>query len=811
MTRGTVILPFGRQFAGKTDFLTREGYKGLRPIDGISPFTALGAADPTLAPLATSARTSPRAALDVRKSLSQTLADSGADVMVVDNTPALLRLRRHGDQLYTLIPGEKTDLMDMLWNDDEAEARTRSVSVTETGLDPELRAAYLAFADACVEQFGQDRIVLVRSHVPRFSVADDGTIGLATGRWREARLLDELDHLFASHVGCRVSDAATTVFPTGPAWQSFGVAARRPIEDDLIRIIEDPAGQAPARDLPPPRTEPSAADLIADAVRDGVPMPVRRIGTRLRTNPATPHDAVALAYLAQAGEISPRTLARLVRRAVRDPRSPAVQRTRAQWSESAGALRLQLGGADPRPRSLRPQIALACRPEVTLRLLSDGAVRVLRSEEPTEQDARDLAASHSPVSLRELPGVLRSWPYYLERGRRGVTAAVCVEVSGAAELADSCAWLPWRTILQEENVTFAVGRRAASEPDRVQDVTARTDLRFLFDPQSRIGTVGGGLMDQITHVALYETACAPIGAQAYYDDFRYTWWRAHNGFEADRLAPEVGDRRITRRISLSLTERFRAEVDSRPYLPWVYSQSRAWHSLGLRDAVFVARDDPNSRRLREQPVEFALHVYSDLESFHDLVERPPGAVTIFTTQDRMPIDEPSADKIRSVFRFDTLLEHETPPAGVAAMAERLQSSRYIALHVRRGDFLHDHFDVDGWHGTSGHYATAIDTILREADEDGTSESVNVAVFSDDLAHVANNTSEFGLDKISGDVVFVAGNSNYDSIWDSYLMSLCPVVIGSVGSFAATTSLLADAPSTFIRSTPGGVEVLWQRT
>jgi hypothetical protein len=42
------------------------------------------------------------------------------------------------------------------------------------------------------------------------------------------------------------------------------------------------------------------------------------------------------------------------------------------------------------------------------------------------------------------------------------------------------------------------------------------------------------------------------------------------------------------------------------------------------------------------------------------------------------------------------------------------------------------------------------------------------------------------------------------------MSLCPVIVGSVGSFAATTSLLSDPPSLFIRAQPEGVSVEWRR-
>jgi hypothetical protein len=42
------------------------------------------------------------------------------------------------------------------------------------------------------------------------------------------------------------------------------------------------------------------------------------------------------------------------------------------------------------------------------------------------------------------------------------------------------------------------------------------------------------------------------------------------------------------------------------------------------------------------------------------------------------------------------------------------------------------------------------------------------------------------------------------------MSLCPIIVGSVGNFASTTSLLADPPSVYMRARPEGVKVEWRR-
>ena len=71
-------------------------------------------------------------------------------------------------------------------------------------------------------------------------------------------------------------------------------------------------------------------------------------------------------------------------------------------------------------------------------------------------------------------------------------------------------------------------------------------------------------MDQVTHIALFDDLCTPHGLDYYLDDFRYTWWRSHNGFEASRLAPDLERKRITRLVSQPLIESFREEVIEDP-------------------------------------------------------------------------------------------------------------------------------------------------------------------------------------------------------------------------------------------------------
>jgi hypothetical protein len=377
-----------------------------------------------------------------------------------------------------------------------------------------------------------------------------------------------------------------------------------------------------------------------------------------------------------------------------------------------------------------------------------------------------------------------------------------VVVSDVDELVDSCSWIDWGKVLDNERVVISTPDLEAV-PARAP--AAKTDLSFVFDPKTRIGTVGGGLMDQVTHIALFDDLCTPHGLHYYVDDLRYTWWRSHNGFEASRLAPDLEHRRITRRVSQALIENFREHVMT-TRLPWVYNQSRVWYELGLREATVVTRDHFNSRRLMEMCPDFPVLVYAGDEKLGELIMEPPSSVCFYTTQQRIPIAPESADAIRRVFSYSRLEASGLDP-DVARTADLLRSGPHVAFHVRRGDYLHPHFNTAGWHSQQSHYVEAIgyliESELRTSDFD-------VAVFSDDLEFVEAHLSDYGLDRVTGEVRFIRGNSHFKSIFDSYLMSLCPVIVGSVGSFAATTSLLADPPSVFIRARPGGARVQWRR-
>jgi hypothetical protein len=804
---GTVILPFGRYFAGRADMLTRDGFKTIVPIDSISPFSAVGEPDPEMQCFADGKRVNERVKIDVRKDLAARLAEADAQFLVVDNSTALLLHREVNGRLYTLLAGEETDLMDALWNLDAEQARSLAFKVSQVGFTESLRSTYDSFIRACLDSFDPARIILVRSHCPRFWISEEGKIAPTNVDRRDARFLETLDDYFIEQTGCRVSDATLAHFPSAVQWQTFDHRLRRAIEADLVELCTPhPGGDAPepvGTVLVPGPRKASAGDYVVGAFRENRPVDKNRLLEYFTTGGASYDDLIALAYLEQSHPGGDDDLIRTcVRHAVADAGSYPLGVTRRGFDRSLRALRrwrwrsLRL----PRGELWTPQITVPCA-SVVFRFLGDGAIQRVPVSQVAVSEADAVVDGRVPVTPLNLSSVLGSWAVYLERGRRGITAAPHVVVSDVDELVDTCSWIDWAEVLDNERVVII------TDPDAVpaRAPEAKTDLSFIFDRNTRICTIGGGLMDQVTHIALWDDLCTPQGLDYYIEDFRYIWWRSHNGFEASRLAPDLERRRITRLVSQPLIESFREEA-AKTRLPWAFNQSRAWYDLGLHEATVVTLDYINSRRLMEIGPEFPVRVYTEAEELAGLIREPPSPVCFYTTQQRMPIAAESAVALRRVFSYHHLESSGLDP-DVARTADLLRIAPHVAFHVRRGDFLHPHFDTGGWHSQQSHYIEAIGFLIES--ELGTND-FNVAVFSDDLEFVAAHLSDYGLDQVTGEVRFIRGNTHFKSIFDSYLMSLCPVIVGSVGSFAATTSLLGDPPGVFIRTRPEAVRVEWRR-
>ena len=441
--RDVVLLPFGRYFAGRADMFTRDGFKTIAPIDGVSPFSGVGEPDPEMQRYADSDRVNERVRTEVHKDLAARLAQADADYLVVDNSTALLTHRQVNGRLYTVHAREETDLMDALWN---------------THAHPGARARRQALP-RWLHQSNEVDLRLLHPCLPgQLRPREDrpGPVphGARSGSRRTARSRrpmsigatrgssTTLDDYFIEQTGCRVAAGALSHFPS-----AVQVADLRPPTAEGDRGRPRGALQlAPAVGCSAPSTSPrprdagrttSAADHVVGAFRQNRPVNQKWLRQYFETGGASYDDLLALAYLDQGHPGSDDDLIRsCVRSAVADAHSqPLIDdearfrplASRSSWLAVVHADASRAGSSGPR-RSRCPARASCCASSATapssgFPCRGWGCRRPMRSSTDGSRSRRSTSAD-----------VVGSWPIYLERGRRGITTAFRVVVADAEEL-----------------------------------------------------------------------------------------------------------------------------------------------------------------------------------------------------------------------------------------------------------------------------------------------------------------------------------------------------------------------------------------
>ena len=585
---GTVVQTFGRYFAGRVDLLTLDGFKAAAPIDSLSPFSVAADFDPEMASWAETPRVTDRLRTDLFKSLADRLHAARADFLVVDNTPALLPIAEINCGLYTMIGDEPTDFMDHHWSNAPDSARESILCPADDGLIDRWRDLYDRFVAQCLEAFPAERIILVRSHVPRFAVDQerpDRARNERRPRCPVSRRPRRALHRCHAVPGLRRA-AGLLPAPRGLARlrrrRPCRARARHPWSLQVAGVPTSPLPEPGSVPAPPaPDVDPqaaaddlarlsefwgegftsTAADHIADRAGERGKLDEQLLSKYFRLIESTFDDLLALAYLHRHPELRG-FVAACVRYAVSDLHShPSVQ-TRRRYDENVAALTAHPGCETRRAlgRPAEPRIVVGPSHGRFLRFEADGRIKSFTTDRRLDVEA--LASGETALSLRMVEEAVRSWPFYLERGRRGVTSAPVVRVESPEALAASCYWLDWKRVLDEES--FFITTAASPSKRRLRRLPAKVDLSFLFHEKTRMASVTGGLMDQLTYIGSFADACNQAGVEAYYDDLIYLHRRIHDGFLASQLNPALDERRLSRHISQSLADRFQEEARASP-------------------------------------------------------------------------------------------------------------------------------------------------------------------------------------------------------------------------------------------------------
>ena len=240
----------------------------------------------------------------------------------------------------------------------------------------------------------------------------------------------------------------------------------------------------------------------------------------------------------------------------------------------------------------------------------------------------------------------------------------------------------------------------------------------------------GGLGNQMFQYALYHSMLSK-GIDAYVDLSWYDDQNCHNGYELSNIFS------VSPRIA-SLSDVKRLGENDKNIL-W-----RAWHKLVRRKGTFFCKYGKE-----------AIRYYPEVFNLDEKYLSGYWQSELFFKEEE--------DEIRKIFSFSPLNEEEN-----IKLADIMQSTESVSLHVRRGDYLNESL-LNGICDEK-YYEKAIKKIQEKA-----SDPV-FFIFSNDIAWCREHFQQ-------DNVVFVENNIKGNSYRDMQLMSLCKHHIIANSSFS----------------------------
>ena len=118
-------------------------------------------------------------------------------------------------------------------------------------------------------------------------------------------------------------------------------------------------------------------------------------------------------------------------------------------------------------------------------------------------------------------------------------------------------------------------------------------------------------------------------------------------------------------------------------------------------------------------------------------------------------------------------------------ANRILSTKSVAVHIRRGDYV-----KIGWASDTGYYLDKIKEVLAQHPD------AAFYVFSDDILWCRQNQEALGLN-LSENVIYIEGNTQGRNYIDLQLMSMCQIMIINRSAFGYLAMLLNDRLDYFL--------------
>jgi hypothetical protein len=757
---GTVIQVYGKAFAGIIDLNMEECYKvqrdfALEPfyITDVSPFSIVDTPDPDMQKYTAFERTNARVKADVRKNFSAICEKSHCDWLVLDNTPALLFLIEIDGQYYSVVE-EDTDFADAYFSN----MATNIVNPAEHGFTDTFKKRYDQFIDIILRFYDPEKIILIKSSVPRFYSAGGDILETKHPACAGA-FLEELDIYFETRVGCKVLNTPAYFLETAlnqgnKLFATLQCDLKYAIEQDVVSAIEGI-----------PSVYSGDNGKIKHTLDDVV-------GMLRQPSPDILSEKLSAPYLY----------------------------TKSLWARNMRILRSYeycFISLDDICWEEKLIIRLDAKNYIEI---SHDSIHKFNIVPDVEWDFTRFVANSYTCGLEDIEEALSSWEAYFVRGRENCKKPFVLRFSTLDDFIQSLYFIDYQDILSNENYCITMTDIATN----IEGYLPKVDLSFFFCPDTVIWGVSGGLADQIRCIRLCDEFCNRTGLVAYFHDLGYDDDFLFVGMEAGKVTnKELEDKRLTRLISKKLRHR-RASIQD-PKSPPL--QRISLSPLGLTDAQeyysYRKTHAPgNADYIRKADMVSRTVVYGlgDMVEYATQERNKNASLIVLLRDNIKPQHKLSYEEL---FSFEKNLPLDN--ANRKALL-KCKESDAIAIHIRRGDHITVYFTEEK---SKVDYKMALKLVYKSKMFRKYTNK-HLFVFSDEMDWVMENRRLLGFDLAGEEITYVNWNHHFNSAHDMALISECKIIIKGIGNFAHTAGMVSRVTDFIIETSHSGVSISWHR-
>ena len=813
MSQGTVIQAFGRYFAGMIDMNMERWYK-IHPdyanepfkITGVSPFSIIGKADPSLQKYAESERTNPRVKADIKKNFDKICEKSYCDYFLLDNSAALIGLTQINNQFYSLMGGEKTDFTDDYFNNNN-EVKNNYIKPANEGFSDRLKKQYDLFIEAVLRHYDPERIILIRSHMPRF-YSDNGNIAKTKHTKKAGFLIKQLDDYFTEETNCMILDTPTCFFETKENTADAPFTGgqedlRIALERAVISKIENTSDNTSRGKT---ETE-SISDYIADGGND-----LKFIADYFESKNFTFEDITALFWLYEETKNNwftkyskKTTYPNIFNIILSKKNSLPYLYTKEFFERNVKKLRgYENCFIDTDKCDYNDKIIVRIDAKHFLEINDNDGLFAFNICNNQKWDYNKFIENNYTCDITEIDDALESWETYFERGRRKCSEPFILKFNSMEEFEHSLYFVDYEDILSNENYIVALpdnGEKAAEYKPKV-------DASFLFDDKTRVFNLRSGFADQRNNYIYARKLCGENAFSLYFDDLLFNNISHHNGLEIHRITQENIEPILFTNLFSKKLQRIIRNMPGKSINP--VEHSSLWKQFGLHEGYLVAYINSVLHKIWESHVvQMPIMCSKNIKHFeYFAVNKIENKIPVICLANADAWGFSHKKFLENIFVLPApqKIISKSNQFNIQT-AEKMRSQYPISLHIRLGD------SVGLWYRPStdnkDQYKKAMDFVWNGKDFKKYNNK-HLYIFSDDMDFVREHYKELGLDLAGENITYVDWNHHYNSIYDLHLMSLSKVIMRAIGGFALTAAYISKNVEYVVQASPDTVKIEWQR-